>query len=193
MAGKYKVLQMSKGDLTKERQEAKLHAELMAKDGIPKLQVTPPNHLQGAAKQEYKRIVTSIGKLPLRNLDRVELENYCTWYGIYKDISIRIQKYANSITEFEKEYERTQRRLGAARKDSDEETLEKLKQELKIVAISLQTLEGKRDDEIKHLDKATKNIKGLASDLGLNVNARMQMNMPKTEAQKNDSIIDTFG
>ena len=45
MAGKYKVLQMSKGDLTKERQEAKLHAELMAKDGIPKLQVTPPNHL----------------------------------------------------------------------------------------------------------------------------------------------------
>ncbi|RNE05589.1 P27 family phage terminase small subunit [Lacticaseibacillus paracasei] len=193
MAGKYKVLQMSKGDLTKERQEAKLHAELMAKDGIPKLQVTPPNHLQGAAKQEYKRIVTSIGKLPLRNLDRVELENYCTWYGIYKDISIRIQKYANSIPEFEKEYERTQRRLEAARKDSDKETLEKLKQELKIVAISLQTLEGKRDDEIKHLDKATKNIKGLASDLGLNVNARMQMNMPKTEAQKNDSIIDTFG
>lgn len=193
MAGKYKVLAMSKGDLTKERQEAKLHAELMAKDGIPKLQVTPPNHLQGAAKQEYKRIIASIGKLPLRNLDRVELENYCTWYGIYKDISIRIQKYANSIPEFEKEYERTQRRLRAAGKDSDKETLEKLKQELKIVEISLQTLEEKRDYEIKHLDKATKNIKGLASDLGLNVNARMQMNMPKTEAQKNESIIDTFG
>lgn len=50
MAGKYKVLQMSKGDLTKERQEAKLHAELMAKMAF-KLQVTPPNHLDPVANK----------------------------------------------------------------------------------------------------------------------------------------------
>lgn len=193
MAGKYKVLQMSKGDLTKERQEAKLHAELMAKDGIPKLQVTPPNHLKGAAKQEYKRIVQSVGKLPLRNLDRAELENYCTWYGIYKDISIRIQKYAVMIPEAEKELERVERRLKTADQDSDKETLKKIMTELQRASSDLGSLEFKRDTEIKHLDKATKSLKGLASDLGLNVNSRMQMNMPKTEAQKNDSIIDTFG
>ena len=151
MAGKYKVLQMSKGDLTKERQEAKLHAELMAKDGIPKLQVTPPNHLDPVAKQDYKRIIESLGTLPLRNLDRAELENYCTWYSVYKNTSVNMK-------------------LALKNGDQDEYYA-----------------------YISTLNKATASIKSLASDLGLNVNSRMQMNMPKTEAQKNDSIIDTFG
>jgi phage terminase small subunit len=63
----------------------------MAKDGIPKLQVTPPNHLDPVAKQEYKRIIASLGTLPLRNLDRAELENYCTWYSVYKNTSVNMK------------------------------------------------------------------------------------------------------
>lgn len=147
MARKQKLLSKSTANLTVLQQEAKFKAEFLAADGLPELQKTPPNHLRGAAKQEYKRIVQSVGKLPLRNLDRAELENYCTWYAIYKDISIELQK-------------------------DDEE---------------------KRDKLLSQLDKATKNIKGLASDLGLNVNSRMQMNMPKTDEDKPMSLKDRFG
>lgn len=193
MARKQKLLSKSTANLTVLQQEAKFKAEFLAADGLPELQKTPPNHLKGAAKQEYKRIVQSVGKLPLRNLDRAELENYCTWYGIYKDISIRIQKYAVMIPEAEKELERAERRLKTADQDSDKETLKKIMAELKRASSDLDNLEFKRDTEIKHLDKATKSLKGLASDLGLNVNSRMQMNMPKTDEDKPKSIKGVFG
>ncbi|MCI1634559.1 MAG: P27 family phage terminase small subunit [Liquorilactobacillus nagelii] len=193
MARKQKLLSKSTANLTVLQQEAKFKAEFLAADGLPELQKTPPNHLKGAAKQEYKRIVQSVGKLPLRNLDRAELENYCTWYGIYKDISIRIQKYAVMIPEAEKELERAERRLKTADQDSDKETLKKIMTELKRASSDLDNLEFKRDTEIKHLDKATKSLKGLASDLGLNVNSRMQMNMPKTDEDKPKSIKGVFG
>lgn len=148
MSRKQKLLSESKGNLTILQQEAKYKAEILAKDGLPELQKTAPNHLNSVAKNEYKRIVNSIGSLPLRNLDRVELENYCTWYSIYKETSL----------------------LLADTNDSDE-----------------------KDKLISRLDKATKNIKGLASDLGLNVNSRMQMNMPKTDDNKSTSLKGMFG
>lgn len=146
MARKQKLLSESTAHLTIVQQEAKYKAEFLAADGLPKLQVTPPRHLKGPAKQEYKRIIASLGKLPLRNLDRVELENYCTWYQIYKETSIELS-------------------------DCDPE---------------------ERDQLIARLDKATKNIKSLASDLGLNVNSRMQMNMPKVEDKTKPGIMEMF-
>ncbi|MFD1431381.1 MULTISPECIES: P27 family phage terminase small subunit [Lacticaseibacillus] len=151
MAGKYKVLSQSKGNLTKLQQEAKVQAEFLAADGLPELQKTPPSHLDPLAKQEYRRIVESIGQLPLRNLDRGELENYCTWYSVYKNTSTRM-KQAMAV--------------------GDEE------QYFAYVGI---------------LNKATAAIKGLASDLGLSVNSRMAMNMPKTEEQKRKSLKEVFG
>lgn len=150
MANKYKILSMSKANLTKEQQQAKLHAEMMAKDGLPKLQVTPPKHLGSIAKNEYKRVIESIGDLPLRNLDRATLENYCTWYEVYK---------------------RTSLALKATYQTDDEKETEKL---------------------IRRLDKATKNIKSLTSDLGMSVNSRMAMNMPKQEENKKESIAEMF-
>ena len=50
-----------------------------------------------------------------------------------------------------------------------------------------------RERMIRTLDKATKNIKSLASDLGLNVNSRMQMNMPKTDNNKKESFREKYG
>ncbi|WP_057820024.1 P27 family phage terminase small subunit [Schleiferilactobacillus perolens] len=150
MAGKYKVLQMSKGNLTKKQQEAKLQAEILAADGLTPLQVSPPNHLDPIARQEYKRIIASLGKLPLRNLDRAELENYCTWYSVYKNTSINM-KHALSAGDEEEYY-----------------------------------------SYVGVLNKATVAIKGLASDLGLNVNSRMAMNMPK-EPKETQSLTDMFG
>ncbi|ERL64040.1 hypothetical protein L248_1686 [Schleiferilactobacillus shenzhenensis LY-73] len=43
------------------------------------------------------------------------------------------------------------------------------------------------------LDKSTKNIKALASDLGLTVNSRMAMNMPKQDSNKPTGIKARFG
>lgn len=147
MAGKYKVLSQSRGNLTKAQQEAHLQAEILATDGLSKLQTTPPAHLEPIAKQEYRRIVAGIGTLPLRNLDRTELESYCTWYATYRHIVKAMQ---------------------------DAET------------------EDQYLSYVSDLNKATTAIKGLASDLGLNVNSRMSMNMPKQDNKKK-SITDVFG
>ena len=97
---------------------------------------------------EYKRIYKGLGKLPIRDLDHAEIENYCTWYSIYKV---------------------TSKQLAVVNKPSE------------------------RDALIKTLDKATRNIKSLASDLGLNVNSRLQMNMPKEDKKGPQSLKERFG
>lgn len=149
MARKQKLLSQSTAHLKVVEQEAKYKAEFLAADGLPELQKTPPAHLDKVAKAEYRRIVGSIGKLPLRNLDRGELELYCSWYSIYKATADEI-KQADSLDDVPK--------------------------------------------LISALDKATRNIKGLASDLGLTVNSRMQMNMP-TEDKENEhkSLREKYG
>lgn len=148
MARKQKLLSQSTGHLRIVEQEAKYKAEFLAKDGFPELQKSPPAYLDKDAKAEYRRVVAAIGNLPLRDLDHAELENYCTWYSIYKQ---------------------TTRTLSSV-DDPDE-----------------------RERMVRTLDKATKNIKSLASDLGLNVNSRMQMNMPKTDNNKKKSFREKYG
>ena len=128
MARKQKLLSQSTGHLRIVEQEAKYKAEFLAKDGFPELQKSPPAYLDKDAK--------------------AELENYCTWYSIYKQ---------------------TTRTLSSV-DDPDE-----------------------RERMVRTLDKATKNIKSLASDLGLNVNSRMQMNMPKTDNNKKESFREKYG
>ncbi len=148
MARKQKLLSQSTGHLRIVEQEAKYKAEFLAKDGFPELQKSPPAYLDKDAKAEYRRVVAAIGDLPLRDLDHAELENYCTWYSIYKQAT----RALSSVD------------------DPDE-----------------------RERMVRTLDKATKNIKSLASDLGLNVNSRMQMNMPKTDNTKKESFREKYG
>lgn len=149
MARKQKLLSQSTGHLRIVEQEAKYKAEFLAKDDYPELQKSPPKYLDKNAKAEYRRIIQTIGDLPLRDLDHAELENYCTWYSIYKDTSCTLPSVG----------------------DPDE-----------------------RERLIRTLDKATKNIKSLASDLGLNVNSRMQMNMPKADkGEKKESFREKYG
>lgn len=148
MARKQKLLSQSTGHLRIVEQEAKYKAEFLAKDGFPELQKSPPAYLDKDAKAEYRRVVAAIGDLPLRDLDHAELENYCTWYSIYKQAT----RTLSSVD------------------DPDE-----------------------RERMVRTLDKATKNIKSLASDLGLNVNSRMQMNMPKTDNTKKESFREKYG
>lgn len=153
MARKQKLLSQSTGHLRVVEQEAKYKAEFLAADGLPELQKTPPAHLDKVAKAEYRRIISSLGKLPLRDLDRSELELYCTWYSIYNRAS--------------KEFREVKDIAG----DSD--------------SVNYYT---------SIFDKCTRNIKGLASDLGLTVNSRLQMNMPKADkAEEHKSLREKFG
>ncbi|MCP8849174.1 P27 family phage terminase small subunit [Latilactobacillus curvatus] len=185
MGRKQKLLSQSKGNLTVLQQEAKYKAEFNAADGLPNLQKTPPKHLDSVAKNEYKRIINSLGNLPLRNLDRVELETYCSWYSIYKSESMKLQKIANQIPALEKNLEVAYEELQQAQLMDSTEMIKEAKINYGNANGWVEDAEFKRDRAISHLDKATKNIKGLASDLGLNVNSRMQMNMPKDEEKTN--------
>lgn len=149
MARKQKILSQSTGHLKVVQQEAKYKAEFLAADGLPELQKTPPAHLDKVAKAEYRRIVNAIGKLPLRDLDRAELEMYCSWYSIYKELSKELK---------------TEELISDAPK------------------------------KLSMLEKATRNIKGLASDLGLTVNSRLQMNMPKVDKEnEHESLRERYG
>lgn len=87
MVRKLKVLDNNKKHLTNEEKEIRKKAENLASDGLGELQVSAPNHMNSIAKAEYKRIINDLQKLPLRNLDRATLENYCIWYSVFKECS----------------------------------------------------------------------------------------------------------
>ncbi|WP_426065524.1 phage terminase small subunit P27 family, partial [Escherichia coli] len=89
------------------------------------------------AKQEYKRVVGDLQKLPLRNLDRAMLENYCLWYSVFKETSQKLTEQGNILDHGEGNYE--------------------------------------ENPLIKTLEKATKNIKSTASELGLTVDSRLRL------------------
>lgn len=150
MAGKgrkYKVLEQSEANLTKQQQEAKFNAEILASDGYKLLQNSPPNRLSGVAKAEWKRIVPDLKNLPVRSVDRAMVEQYCFWYSQFVDLSKRLEMIAD------------------------------LDDRMKV---------------LNTLDKVSKNIRSAASEIGLTVDSRMRMNVPKKE-DKPKTLADKLG
>ncbi|MGT2812199.1 phage terminase small subunit P27 family [Streptococcus minor] len=92
MGRNMKVLSATKKHLTKSEKDKRKEAEELASDGLAMLPNAPSAHLNDVAKTEYKRVITGLRKLPLRNLDKAILENYCTWYAVYKEISQKIDE-----------------------------------------------------------------------------------------------------
>ena len=93
MAGrKIKLLDNTTGVRTLEEQERRRDAEKMASDGFKELQRTPPQHLDKVARYEYERVSEELRKLPIRNLDRVTLEMYCSWYSVYRKAEKEVQE-----------------------------------------------------------------------------------------------------
>jgi len=91
---KYKLLEQSSANLTVQQQEAKYNAEVLTSDGYKLLQISPPSYLSNTAKTEWKRIAPDLNKLPVRALDRAMVENYCTWYAMFKDTTKLVNKQA---------------------------------------------------------------------------------------------------
>lgn len=153
LSKKFKVLDNNKKNFTKNEIADRKEVERLASDGFDPMQTTPPNHLNPIAKQEYKRVIEDVQKLPLRNLDRAMLENYCLWYSIFKETSLKLQDEGMTIVE-------------------DEYSIE--------------------HPLVKTLEKATKNIRSTASELGLTVDSRLRIYVPKVE-EKKETLKDKFG
>ena len=154
MGRNMKVVAATKKHLTKEEREKRKEIEEKASDGLAMLQRTPPDYLSKNAKAEYRRIIKDLRNLPIRNLDRVVLENYFVWYAVYRDVSSELDKVGYVISDEDK---------------------------------------GRIPNPlILTLEKATTNIRSSASQLGLTVDSRMKMFVPKTE-EKKVSIFDKFG
>lgn len=155
MGRKLKVVENNKKHLTKAEKAVRVEIQKSAGDGLIELKLTPPEHLGETAKAEYARIVEDLKSLPVRDLDRAILENYCTWYGIYVEASQKVNEIGISVFS-----------------------------------------EGKgmwiQNPLVVTLEKATNNIKSCAAQLGLTVDSRMKMYVPKTE-EKKDGIFDKFG
>ncbi|MGT2934262.1 phage terminase small subunit P27 family [Streptococcus catagoni] len=154
MGRKLKVVETTKKHLTKEEKIARETAQNKASDGLSKLQITPPKHLNQVARAEYKRIIDDLQNLPLRNLDRAILESYCTWYAIYKAAAKKLDEVGYFTNDLDKG----------------------------LIPSPL----------ILTLEKATAHIRSSASQLGLTVDSRMKMFIPKEE-EKPKSLFDKFG
>lgn len=146
---KYKLLEQSGANLTKQQQEAKFNAEILASDGYKLLQNSPPKRLSGVAKAEWKRIIPDLKNLPVRSVDRAMVEQYCFWYSQFIDLSDQVNS------------------LGPDELDT------------KITLLNT-------------LDKVSKNVRNAASEIGLTVDSRMRMNVPKKE-DKPKSLAELLG
>ena len=102
MGRNMKVVAATKKHLTKEEKEKRKEIEEKASDGLAMLQATPPDYLNATAKREYRRIIKDLRNLPIRNLDRAMLENYCTWNAVYLEVVGKIDKHGYVIFEEEK-------------------------------------------------------------------------------------------
>lgn len=158
MSKKVVMLSGNKKHLTKEEKSIRKTAENQASDGFEMMQVSPPNYLPAMAKQEYKRVIKDIQKLPLRNMDRAMLENYCVWYAVFKQASKILAKQKIML--------------------EDEDGL--------LIPNPLY------NHTLRTIEKASKNIRSAASELGLTIDSRMKIFLPKTE-EKQESIFDKFG
>ena len=155
MGRKLKVVENNKKHLTKEEKAMRAEIQKKAGDGLVELQLTPPEHLGEIAKAEYSRVVDGLKSLPVRDLDRAVLENYCTWYGIYVEASQKVNEIGVSVFSEDKDM-------------------------------------WIQNPLVVTLEKATNNIKSCAAQLGLTVDSRMKMFVPKTE-EKKETVFDKFG
>lgn len=81
MAGRpKKLLHNSNKNYTKEEilQKEKEEAELSK---FSKIDVEPPDFLDHIAKAEYRRVVPHMQELPISNLDKAQLAQYCSFYS----------------------------------------------------------------------------------------------------------------
>ena len=170
---KIKPLKNNKSHLTNDQKEIRENAEKSASDPFKKLQNSPPKYLGRIARYEYQRVSQELDEMPIRNLDRAMLELYCTWYELYREAESEVQK--NGI------YAIGQIQETSIGEDGNE-----------VVTIIEIPIKTKKNPAISIMAEASSQIKSCAGNLGLTVDSRMRIFLPK-EGDKPKSIFDKFG
>ncbi len=71
--------------MKKERQEAQLNK-------FSKIDTEPPHFSDEIAKQEYLRILPHMQELPISNLDKAQLAQYCSFYSDFVKASLILER-----------------------------------------------------------------------------------------------------
>lgn len=171
---KFKVLDSNKKNFTKNEIEERKALENKASEGLKDLQKSAPNHLNPIARYEYERVWEDLQKLPVKNLDRSTLEQYCSWYSIYRAAEKDIND--NGIFTYGFVTEETK----------NKETGEVSKEKVKVIDTT------RKNPSIAIMNDASSNIMRCASNLGLTVDSRMRIYTPPKE-EKKESLKDIFG
>lgn len=92
MAGRPKKLLMNSNKnytkeeiIEKERQETQLSK-------FSKIDSTPPSFLDEIAREEYLRIIPHMQELPISNLDKGQIAQYCSFYSDFVKASLILEK-----------------------------------------------------------------------------------------------------
>ncbi|ECQ6574639.1 phage terminase small subunit P27 family [Listeria monocytogenes] len=175
MAGrKKKLTAVNKKHLTKEEKEERENVENKATDGFGELQDTPPKYFDNLARNEYRRVVKEIKKLPIRGLDRGVLEQYCAWYSVWREAYDNYKKNGIYMT----------------RSFLSEEIWEEDGRTKKEKQVSYYTDYSRKNPAISMMADASAKIIQSASNLGLTVDSRMKIVTP--EEKQESSIFDMF-
>lgn len=174
MAGrKFTVVENNKKNFTKEEKKQRETIQEKASADIKNLQKSAPKHLNPVARYEYERVWEDLQTLPVKNLDRVTLELYCTWYAIYREAEEKIKR--DGIFMKVPYMNETKEEDGTVTKEVIyyEET-------------------SRKNPAISIMNDASSNIVRCASNLGLTVDSRMRIYTPPKD-EKPKSIFDKFG
>ena len=99
-AGKKPSIASVKKNLTIDEQVTRNNRNESLKNDFTKLTNRPSRHLSDTAKAEFKRILPLLEQLPLAELDRRLIEQYCTMYSVYRALEEDINNRGEVITEY---------------------------------------------------------------------------------------------
>lgn len=106
-----------------------------------------PPYLDELAKQEWFRIIPLMEKLPVSELDRTALAQYCVYTSVFIQATNMINEQG------------------------------------------IVTPDGKQHPAVYTMNNASKELKGLANSLGLNINSRMKIVVPDNNQEEEEDPI----
>lgn len=148
MAGRpKKLLDATSKNWTKEELEERRKAEEALYEHETLDMSDVPVYLDEIATAEWVRILPLLQKLPISELDRTAVAQYCVYTSIFQQATEDINERGSIVG-------------------------------------------GKTNPSINILNNASKELKGLANSLGLNIGSRLKIVVPEPEEKENDPFMN---
>ncbi|MBC2067016.1 phage terminase small subunit P27 family [Listeria booriae] len=169
MAGRKPVISTSvKGHRTKAEMKKKQEMEQNLSTFSP-LKSKPPDWLNDDGKKEYKRISKLLRELPVAELDSTMIAMYANNYSRYIEANESLNKYGIFSVE-----------------ESEEMRVE----QDGVVTVIERVVSRRKNPAYAIMIETGKEIRAMASSLGMTIDSRMRLNIPKTEEKK--TLFDAF-